>query len=222
MNRREKIIDKCNRIHNNKYDYSDAVFDKIAQKVVIKCPIHGVFQQILRDHARGHGCSKCHHMNTKTWSTTDDEYIRKYYKEKGAKECSQLLEKTLSAVYSGASILGIVNKIPQRKFKELPNNILNQIKNHAKSKNREMTLTEEDIMEIYEKQNRKCALSGWDITFTEYKEKASASIDRKDCSKGYTKDNIQITHVDVNLSKRIYSDEYYIKICKAVAKHNSD
>ena len=218
----EKFFERCNRVHNNKYDYSRSNFTRVCDKISINCSLHGEFEQVACDHACGHGCRKCYDKTNISWSTDDDIFMKQNYGVKSAQQCAEFLHKTLSAVYSRASFLKLAKRIPPQKYENLPNGILNQIRIHAKAKNREMTITEEDLIEIYNKQKGKCILSGWPIFFAKNNQKASASVDRKDCKKGYTKDNIQLTHVDVNLAKRVYSDEYFIKLCSAVAEHHKN
>lgn len=48
----------CTR-HNNKYTYGDVVYKNMHTKVVISCPIHGVFLQTPDSHLRGNGCPAC-------------------------------------------------------------------------------------------------------------------------------------------------------------------
>lgn len=59
-----QFIEKANKIHNNKYDYSkfDYQGDKI--KSIIICPIHGEFKQAPQDHYRSGGCNLCGNLNT--------------------------------------------------------------------------------------------------------------------------------------------------------------
>lgn len=52
-------INKCNLIHNNKYDYSKTLYKNMDNKIIITCPKHGDFEQIAGNHARGNGCPKC-------------------------------------------------------------------------------------------------------------------------------------------------------------------
>ena len=46
-------------MHGNKYDYSETVFNKMHEKVVIICPEHGEFLQTPSKHINGQGCPKC-------------------------------------------------------------------------------------------------------------------------------------------------------------------
>ena len=56
----EELIEKANKIHNFKYDYSKVIFTKMHDKVTITCPIHGDFEQTLSKHiSKKQGCPKC-------------------------------------------------------------------------------------------------------------------------------------------------------------------
>lgn len=55
----DTIIEKCNLIHGNKYDYSLMNNHNIHVKVKIICPIHGEFEQRPNSHLVGKGCKKC-------------------------------------------------------------------------------------------------------------------------------------------------------------------
>lgn len=56
---KKKVIEKCNKVHNYKYDYSKVYFEKQKKDVTIICPIHGEFKQSLDAHSRGEECPKC-------------------------------------------------------------------------------------------------------------------------------------------------------------------
>lgn len=62
----EEFIDKANKIHNNKYDYSLVDYEKCFIKIKIICPEHGAFEQRPQEHLTGRGCGKCDnkHMTT--------------------------------------------------------------------------------------------------------------------------------------------------------------
>lgn len=78
MYTQEKIIQKFNEVHNNKYDYSKVIFNKTTEKVCIICPEHGEFWQEPRCHVKGHGCPYCGKIKraiSKTNKTVD--FIKK-------------------------------------------------------------------------------------------------------------------------------------------------
>ena len=53
------FINKANKIHDNKYSYSNVIYINNKTNVDIKCPIHGEFNQRVTDHLRGSGCPVC-------------------------------------------------------------------------------------------------------------------------------------------------------------------
>jgi len=53
------FIDRSNRIHNFKYDYSLAQYTTSSKNVKIICPEHGEFEQRAGHHLLGHGCNEC-------------------------------------------------------------------------------------------------------------------------------------------------------------------
>jgi len=53
------FIEKAEKVHNLKYDYSLVKYKNNKTKVKIICPMHGVFEQIPDSHLKGYGCSKC-------------------------------------------------------------------------------------------------------------------------------------------------------------------
>lgn len=57
----EKFIEKANKIHKCKYDYSKVIFNYNDDKIIIICPIHGEFEQQLSSHIskKSPGCPKC-------------------------------------------------------------------------------------------------------------------------------------------------------------------
>jgi hypothetical protein len=81
-------------------------------------------------------------------------------------------------------------------------------------------VTIEQIWDLFLKQERKCALTGMELTISPTAQYNDASIDRIDSSKGYVIDNIQWVHKHVNMMKRTYSQDYFIAMCKKVAEHN--
>lgn len=78
-------------------------------------------------------------------------------------------------------------------------------------------LDPQDIIDLYNQQGGKCALTGWDIGWAEKGLTATVSIDRIDSSEGYLKTNVQLLHKDVNMAKQQYSQEYFVEMCKAIA-----
>jgi hypothetical protein len=97
------------------------------------------------------------------------------------------------------------------------------VKSGAKAREIEFKLRINDLEYLWRKQKGICAISKLPIMFSEkitaYGE-STASLDRIDSSKGYTKDNIQWVHKNVNRMKWDLSQEQLITLCKAIANAN--
>lgn len=110
-------------------------------------------------------------------------------------------------------------------YKDMSGNFFNRIQNGAELRDIPFKITKKQIWDLFEKQTRKCALSGVDIQFgvnsriKEKKRECTASLDRIDNIKGYVKENIQWIHKDVNKMKNTHTQEEFIKICKLVANN---
>lgn len=88
-------------------------------------------------------------------------------------------------------------------------------------------ITIEYLWELWLKQEKKCALSGLDLTLPQSSidfstRNYSASIDRIDSSIGYVEGNIQWVHKIINLMKQSFSQSVFIQMCKAVANNNDN
>lgn len=55
----DDFIEKCKRIHNDKYLYDKTKYNGYRDYVTIKCKKHGYFDQLARIHISGFGCPKC-------------------------------------------------------------------------------------------------------------------------------------------------------------------
>lgn len=66
----KKFIQKANKFHNNKYDYSKVNYKNTRTKITIICPVHGEFKQRV-DHHLICGCPKC----SKKYNYTNYEFI---------------------------------------------------------------------------------------------------------------------------------------------------
>jgi hypothetical protein len=97
----------------------------------------------------------------------------------------------------------------------------NQFKAGAETRGIVWSLTMDDVADLMEMQSYRCALTGWDIEFPDagHPQKALASIDRIDSKGHYSKENSQLVTRKVNMMKQQYSQQEFVEVCKAVAKH---
>lgn len=110
-------------------------------------------------------------------------------------------------------------------YKDISGTFWRRAEKGALSRNLSFNITKELVWETYEKQNKKCALTGIDISFYHHKKKriyATASIDRINSKIGYEIDNIWILHKDVNIMKWDFDVNYFIDICRQISTNIGD
>lgn len=100
------------------------------------------------------------------------------------------------------------------------------VKGNAKKRKLKILVSIADAWNVFLSQERKCALSGVNLSFSQNWSKngqreQSASLDRKDNSKSYTKENIRWIHKQLNQMRIRINDEDFLKWCKLVAEANS-
>jgi hypothetical protein len=88
----------------------------------------------------------------------------------------------------------------------------------------EFSVTPEYVWDLFLSQNRKCALSGVDIELPKTSTgrqtgKWTASLDRKDGSRGYVQGNLQWIHKKLQFVKLKMSNDEHIEWCRKIAKY---
>ena len=99
------------------------------------------------------------------------------------------------------------------------------IKKGARNRNIEFNVSIEYIWDLFEKQNKKCALTGIDITISETWTKFAsnewtASLDRIDSNKGYIEGNVWWIHKIVNKMKNNLDLEEFKHWCLLISKNS--
>lgn len=99
-----------------------------------------------------------------------------------------------------------------------------RIKRNAYSRKIELEIEFDEVMNLLDKQEWKCAISGLPIKFpinasNKYRKEGTASLDRIDSSKGYTIDNVQWLHKDINMLKTKFPQSQFIEYCHAVSTY---
>lgn len=103
-------------------------------------------------------------------------------------------------------------------YKGISGNLCGCYKRGAKNRNLPFEITPKDMWDIFIKQEGKCALSGVSIVLNPDR---TASLDRIDSKKGYTKSNVQWVHKIINTMKWNIDCDQFVEWCKIVAKNNS-
>lgn len=55
---KNQFIERAVKIHGDKFDYSKLIYERIRDKGVIICKIHGEFHQTLSNHLSSVGCMR--------------------------------------------------------------------------------------------------------------------------------------------------------------------
>jgi hypothetical protein len=112
---------------------------------------------------------------------------------------------------------------PNRKgYKDISGIIWSKIKRDAKARGIQFDLNIEDLWELLESQNRKCKLSGLELSFRKKAKDytGTASLDRIDSKKGYIIDNIQWVHKTINTMKMDLEQETFLMYCNLIVQNN--
>ncbi len=116
------------------------------------------------------------------------------------------------------------NNFNWKGYEDIPLDFFNSIKRSAASRKLEFNITIEYLWALLTKQNKKCALSGIDLCFSETRKnknkKRTVSVDRIDSSKGYIEGNVQWVHKTINIMKNALTDKEFIELCTKVANNN--
>lgn len=113
---------------------------------------------------------------------------------------------------------------------DISSTFFSRILEGARTRNIQVSITIEYILDLLKKQEYRCALSGMPLimskTFsTDRTNKVSsttASLDRIDSSKGYVLGNVQWVHKDINIMKNKFDQNYFIDVCKKIIQKNQN
>jgi len=78
-------------------------------------------------------------------------------------------------------------------------------------------ITPEFVDAMYDEQDGRCVYSGLPISWSVTGWDHTASIDRIDNDKGYTEENVQLVHKDVNMMRGTLDDETFKMLCTRIA-----
>lgn len=111
---------------------------------------------------------------------------------------------------------------------EIPATYIWSVKRHAKDRGILYEIEDDNYLwELFLLQDRKCALTGLPLDMCSQRQARkgvpnTASLDRIDSNKNYTKENIQWIHKDVNLMKNHFDEKRFEEIARLfIAKKDS-
>ena len=99
---------------------------------------------------------------------------------------------------------------------------LRRIRARAKAMGREFDLTLQDLLNMNEDQGGRCIISNVRMQYSAgsdgRRNPFAASVDRRDTSRGYVLDNVQLVCLIVNIARSDFAMEDFILACEAVAR----
>jgi hypothetical protein len=225
----EKFIHKATERHGDRYDYSQVEYIGHCCKIVIICRQHGSFLQEPRKHLSGQGCQRCSGLHNKRkrhvpLNDLETKFLIENYGKMNFNVISRTLNRGKKILVAKLRQLKVpIKQVREKKiYKDIKVSYFNALKKGAgirATKTLCFDITIEDIWNQYITQDKKCALSGVDVLFSLEDKLKTASVDRKDSDLGYTKENIQIVHKDVNYLKMDLSEKRLFDLCKMIFLH---
>lgn len=103
---------------------------------------------------------------------------------------------------------------------DLSKSYFSHVRHGAKTRELDFEITMETLWKMFEQQEAKCALTGLPIKLGRHHE-MTGSLDRIDSARGYSVDNVQWVHKDVNKMKMDLDEPRFIELCTLIASRNS-
>lgn len=118
-----------------------------------------------------------------------------------------------------------VNDVGETNYLYIMTKICDRIKYNSERRDKvsqlEFNITPQYLLDLYNKQDGKCALSKINLPLNtlNYRD-LNLSLDRIDSNKGYVDGNVQWVDKRINMMKQSFSQDEFISMCIEVAKNN--
>ena len=104
--------------------------------------------------------------------------------------------------------------------REIDSRLRNLCTNARNRKNKEFNITEEDLFDLWGKQDGKCAYSKLPMSAAS-NQLYTVSLDRIDSNIGYVVGNIQLVCAAVNRMKQEFTQDVFLTLCNLIAQNNT-
>lgn len=162
-----------------------------------------------------------------------DEIIKYYNEGKFSTEIANLLNISPATILKRLKIWGIDTSLNMgagklnrnwKGYEDISGSMFAQIKKGAEYRNIKFDISIEEVWLLYKEQNGICALSGEKLVFDSKTKESdgNVSLDRKDSSKHYYKDNCQLVTKEANIHKLSMSDDKFIEMCTKISEYNKN
>lgn len=171
----------------------------------------------------------------KFWTKEEEEIIKNSLKSYiTVAEIANKLKRSSQSVIERMALLNLkptsrLNRYWQRKgnskgYGEISGSVFNKIRQNAKTRSLQFDITIQQMWNIFIEQDRKCAISGVLLYFSEKCDgtDTTASLDRIDSSKGYTLDNVQWIHKDLQRMKWDMNESKFYNWIKIILNNQTN
>ncbi len=128
-------------------------------------------------------------------------------------DSTRILKKSLKSCFKCS--------VKRKGFGDINGSYFAHIKCAAQKRKILLSVSIEEIWNLFIKQGGKCSISGLPLSFAKNydldRSLQTASLDRIDSSKDYTIDNVQWLHKVINMMKQALSDEDFILWCHLIS-----
>jgi hypothetical protein len=167
-------------------------------------------------------CKSCVRVRNAEYGAANREYFIKKGKEKYEKEKANDPDFNKKRYAANAETF----KEASREFRASPRGAMYALfaaaKSRAHGKGREVTITLEDVLSLYERSGGLCSLTGlpFDLTPPDRRRERfyrplAPSLDRVDSDKGYTPDNVRLVLTCINLALNRFGEEFMAPVLAA-------
>ena len=162
-------------------------------------------------YGRASRCKAC----LKAWH--HNNYLRKIAEDPNFKAWNNNQTRSYYHGMSAEDKAKFLARIRKRR-ENLPNQALSKnLRRALQRRPTENHVTVHELVEIFNKQGGRCALSGIVMTWAKASYlPTSMSIDRIDCNIGYTRDNVRLICYAINCFRGRWSDEVVLAMAKAI------
>lgn len=105
--------------------------------------------------------------------------------------------------------------------RDIHGTLLTSLKKNAESRSHKVEITMDDLQQIWDAQEGRCALSGRPLVMRRgaHDTNSTASVDRINSNLGYHPANVQFVHKHVNIAKNNLDETDFFQLCRDVVNY---
>jgi hypothetical protein len=201
---------------------------EILTKRCTKCkkmhPIMNFYKDRMSKDGLQHAFKPCTKINNKIFKEKNPDYHERKGKEKYAYKMVENPNFNRERYLKNQNNFLEARDKWSRSVRGRMASIRDSARDRAKAANRIFDIDIDFLENMYNNQNGKCSLTGIDFTLDRNPDKKrvympwSPSLDRIDSSLGYTKENVRLVCVMVNLALNKFGDIAFDKMCRSYIK----